>query len=119
MSRNLRLAVVTGVVSLGLLGAAPSEAATYYGTVGPGATITLKKASGANVSRIRAGTHRFVVRDRSSNHNFHLVKPGTDRRTGVSFRGTRTWSVRIRRGVTYRYRCDPHPSTMRGSFRGV
>ncbi len=119
MSRRLRLAVVTGVVALGLLAAAPSQAATYYGTVGPGAVITLKNAAGVNVSRIRAGTHTFVIRDRSSNHNFHLVKPGTDRRTGVSFRGSRTWSVRIARGVTYRYKCDPHPSSMRGSFRGV
>ena len=119
MSRRLDLAVVTAVAGLGLLRAAPSQAATYYGTVGPGATITLKNAAGANVARIRAGTHRFVIRDRSDDHNFHLVKPGTDRRTGVSFRGTRTWSVRIARGVTYRYRCDPHPSSMRGSFRGV
>jgi plastocyanin len=118
MPRRLHLAVVTGVAALGLLGATPSQAATYYGTVGPGATITLKNAAGANVARIRAGAHTFVIRDRSDDHNFHLVKPGTDRRTGVAFRGTRTWSVRIARGVTYRYRCDPHPSSMRGSFRG-
>ena len=118
MSRRLHLAVVTGVVAIGLFAATPSQAATYYGTVGPGATITLKNAAGVSVSRIRAGTHRFVIRDRSDDHNFHLVKPGTDRRTGVAFRGTRTWSVRIARGVTYRYRCDPHPSSMRGSFRG-
>jgi plastocyanin len=119
MSRRLRLAIATGVVALALLGAAPSQAATFYGTVGPGATITLKNAAGVNVTRIKAGWHRFVIRDRSSAHNFHLIKPGTDRRTGVAFRGTRTWSVRIVRGVTYRYVCDPHRSSMRGSFRGV
>jgi plastocyanin len=119
MSRRLHFALVTGVVSVALLGPAPSQAATYYGRVGPGAVITLKNAAGVNVARIRAGTHTFVIRDRSSSHNFHLVKPGTDRRTGVSFRGSRTWRVRIARGTTYRYRCDPHPSSMRGSFRGV
>jgi plastocyanin len=118
MSRHLRLAVATAVASIGLLGATPSQAATYYGTVGPGATITLKNAAGVNVSRIRAGTHRFVIRDRSDDHNFHLIKPGADRRTGVDFRGRRTWSVRIRQGVRYRYVCDPHASSMRGSFRG-
>jgi plastocyanin len=119
MSRRLHLAVVTGVVALGLLAAAPAHAATYFGTVGPGAVITLKNTAGVKVARIKAGTHRFVIRDRSSSHNFHLVKPGTDLRTGVSFRGTRTWSVRIARGVAYRYVCDPHRSSMRGSFRGV
>jgi hypothetical protein len=119
MSRRLHLAVATAVAAIGLIGAAPSHAATYYGTVGPGATITLKNAAGVTVTRIRAGTHTFVIRDRSAAHNFHLVKPGTDRRTGVSFRGRRTWSVRIRRGIIYRYRCDPHASSMRGSFRGV
>jgi plastocyanin len=119
MSRRLHLALVTGVVSLGLLGAAPAQGATYYGTVGPGAVITLKNAAGTKVTRIRAGAHRLVIRDRSSSHNFHLVKPGTDLRTGVSFRGTRTWSVRVRKGVAYRYVCDPHASFMRGSFRGV
>jgi hypothetical protein len=119
MSHRLHLALVIGVVSLGLLAAAPAQAARYYGTVGPGAMITLKNAAGAKVTRIRAGTHTFVIRDRSSSHNFHLVKPGIDRRTGVSFRGNRTWSVRIARGVAYRYVCDPHASFMRGGFRGV
>jgi hypothetical protein len=119
VSRRLRLASVTVVVGLALLGAAPSHAATYYGTVGPGAVITLKNASGVKVTRIKAGWHRFVIRDRSSGHNFHLIKPGTDRRTGVAFRGSRTWSVRIARGVGYTYVCDPHRSAMRGSFRGV
>ena len=118
MSRQLRLAVVTAAAAIGLVAATPSQAATYYGTVGPGATITLKNAAGVNVSRIRAGTHRFVIRDRSDDHNFHLVKPGADRRTGVDFVGRRAWSVRIRQGVRYRYVCDPHASSMRGGFRG-
>jgi hypothetical protein len=119
MARRLYVAVVAGALALGLLAAAPAYGATYYGTVGPGAVITLKNAAGVKVTRIRAGAHRFVIRDRSDDHNFHLVKPGTDLRTGVAFRGTRTWSVRVAKGVAYRYVCDPHASFMRGSFRGV
>jgi hypothetical protein len=83
--------------------------------VGPGTTITLKRTNGALVTHLSPGDRTIVVRDRASNHNFHLIGPGVDRRTGVAFVGRRTWSVHFSPG-TYRYICDVHPRTMRKTF---
>jgi plastocyanin len=38
--------------------------------------------------------------------------------TGVAFVGTKTVVVKLLRG-TYRYFCDPHSSTVKGTFRVV
>jgi plastocyanin len=91
--------------------------ARLVATVGPGFTISLT-ANGRRVTRVRAGAYTIVVRDRSRIHNFHLTGPRVNRRTGVNFRGTGTWRIRLRAGA-YRYVCDPHRRTMRGSFRVV
>jgi plastocyanin len=85
-------------------------------TVGPGFTISLRNAAGRLVRTVSAGRFRITVRDRSRLHNFHLVGPGVNKRTGVAFRGTTTWTLRLRAG-TYRFVCDPHRTRMRGSFR--
>jgi plastocyanin len=94
----------------------PSRATTLFAAVGPGATISLRTRSGRRVSRVRRGRYRIVVRVRSRRHNFHLRGPGVNKRTTVGFRGTRTWTVTLRRGI-YRFVCDPHARRMRGSFR--
>ena len=102
------------------VGAAPPPPAPVprlFATVGPSATIALRNAAGARVRALAAGRYRITVRDRSSRHNFHLIGPGVNRRTGVGFRGTVTWTVRIAAGA-YRYVCDPHARHMRGTFRG-
>ena len=114
--RRAVLAVLAVLAGLALLTPATAEARTFYGKVGPGFTITLKRANGTIVHRMRHGRHTFVIRDRSSMHNFHLIRPGVDRKTGVAFTGRRRWSLRVSVG-TYRYRCDPHPTTMRRRFR--
>lgn len=93
-----------------------SRLQTLTATVGPGATISLRTARGQRVRKLRAGRYRIVVRDRSASHNFHLKGPGVNKRTAVAFRGTATWTLRLRRG-TYRFVCDPHAARMRGSFR--
>jgi plastocyanin len=111
-------AVLVGLAVLALLAPATAKAKTFYGRVGPGFTITLKRADGTIVRRVQHGRHTFVIRDRSSSHNFHLFGPGVDRRTGVAFTGRRRWSVRLRAGA-HRYRCDPHRTTMRGRFTVV
>jgi plastocyanin len=85
-------------------------------TVGPGFTISLRNAAGRLVRTVSAGRFRITVRDRSSLHNFHLTGPGVNKRTGVAFRGTTTWTLRLRAG-TYRFVCDPHRTQMKGSFR--
>jgi plastocyanin len=117
MLRRLVLIAVAATV-LSLLAPAAADGRTFFGSVGPGFTITLKRANGTVVHRIRHGTHTFVIRDRSSSHNFHLFGRGVDRRTGVAFTGRRQWIVRVRVG-RYVYRCDPHRLSMRKTFRVV
>ena len=85
--------------------AAPARVQNLTGMVGPAATISLNLASGARAATVRAGTYRVTVRDRSSRYSFRLRGPGVNRTTGVAFRGTRTWTVALARGV-YRYSAD-------------
>ena len=93
-----------------------SAATTLSGTVGPGFTITLKK-KGKKVTSLKAGRYRIRVSDRSDFHNFHLTGPGVNRRiTTVDFEGTKSRTFRLRKG-TYRYVCDPHSHSMKGSFK--
>jgi plastocyanin len=96
----------------------PRVGATLYATVGPGFTISLRTRRGSRITRLRRGTYRIVVRDRSSSHNFHLFGPGVSKRTRVSNIGNTRWRVTFRRGL-YRFVCDPHKRRMRGSFRVV
>ena len=110
------LALVLALSALTGAGSAAAAPKTVNGSVGPGFTISLKLA-GKKVKRLKAGTYRFRVTDRSSSHNFRLRGPGYNRAiTSVGFTGTKTVTIRLRKG-TYRYVCDPHSSFMKGSFR--
>jgi plastocyanin len=110
------LAVVFALPALIGPGAASAAPKTVNGSVGPGFTISLTLA-GKKVTRLKATTYRFKVADKSSGHNFHLTGPGYNRAiTGVGFKGTKTVTLKLRKG-TYRYRCDVHPSEMKGSFK--
>ena len=91
------------------------SATTLNGTVGPGFTITLKKGS-AKVSKLKAGTYKVVVSDKSTIHNFHLTGPGVNKSTSVGSTGNKTWTLKLKKG-TYKYVCDPHASQMKGSFK--
>jgi plastocyanin len=97
----------------------PTKTKKLTGNVGPGFTITLTTSAAKRVSSVKAGTYKVTVHDRSSSHNFHLYGPGVDRKTGVPFKGTKTWTVRLKKGKTYRYRCDVHRSRMHGSVRAT
>lgn len=89
-------------------------------TAGPGFTITLKTAAGKAVKSMKLGTYRFVVRDRSTIHNAHVVAPGFNRATGLAFVGTQTWRVKLAKPGTLRFLCDPHAANgMRGSAKIV
>lgn len=93
--------------------AAPTK---LVGTVGPGATISLKTTTGKRVSTLPRGSYQIVVRDRSEDHNFALRGPGVKRTlTGVDFVGTKTVTVRLGAG-RYTFVCTPHADEMRGSF---
>jgi plastocyanin len=104
----LATALVVGAAAL----AAP---ATIQGTVGPGFTISLKKA-GKKLTTLKPGRYTFVVNDQSAIHDFHLSGPGVEKViTGVEYTGTKRVTVTLKKG-TYRYVCDPHSSAMKGSF---
>jgi plastocyanin len=102
---------------LAALAASTASAATptLAGTDGPGFTITLTKG-GKKVTQLKAGTYVFKINDKSSQHNFHLTGPGVNKTTSVGGTGTKTWTVKLKKG-TYKYVCDPHASFMKGSFK--
>jgi plastocyanin len=88
---------------------------TLDGSVGPGFVISLKDASGNDVTTLTPGTYTINVDDQADIHNFHLSGPGVDEATDVSGTGTTTWTVTLQDG-TYTFQCDPHSSSMNGSF---
>jgi hypothetical protein len=57
---------------------------------------------------VRAGRYRLLVQDRSRRANFHLAGRGVNRRSGLRFKGSAAWTVRLARG-TYRFGSDPEP----------
>ena len=103
------IAVVLALV-IGAIAALPVLAATpkITGTVGPGFTISLKKPT-------RAGKYTLVVSDKSSIHNLRLKGPGVNVATSVPATGSKTFTVTLKKGK-YTFLCDPHPTSMKGSF---
>jgi plastocyanin len=84
---------------------------TLNGSVGPGFDISLDGTDG-----ITAGDYTIVVNDQSSAHNFHLTGPGgVDVSTSVSEEGEKSFDVTLVAGE-YKFQCDPHASSMNGSF---
>jgi len=99
---------------------ASSEATgTLVGRTGPGFDISVKTAGGQKVARVKAGSYTFRITDRTGDdaHNFRLLGPGINIATSVGFVGARTWRVKLQRGKTYRFICDPHAFVMKGSFK--
>jgi plastocyanin len=116
MNRIPILLVAVGVALIATAVAIPATPPKLTGTVGPGYTISLKRA-GKKVTTLKAGRYTFVVSDKASIHNFELEGPGVDREiTDVSFVGRKTVTVRLRRG-TYKYYCKPHESMMFGHIK--
>jgi hypothetical protein len=117
MKRFFLSLLVTGLVAAASLVPAQASTQVLQGSVGPGFTIVLKKGR-TKVTKLKAGLYTIRVSDKSSSHNFHLFGPGVNRRiTSVLFVGSRTFTVKLRRG-TYTYQCDPHALIgMRAKFR--
>ena len=110
---SLAAAVTAAAV---ILVPAYGKTAGLTGEVGPGFSIEVKKA-GKDLKTIKAGTYRIKVEDKATIHNFHLFGPGLNKKTGVSFKGETTWTIKLKAG-RYTYQCDPHHlSGMRGHFR--
>jgi plastocyanin len=95
---------------------AKSSAVMLKGEVGPGFKIEVEKA-GRDLKTIKAGTYKIKVEDKASIHNFHLLGPGLNKKTGVPFKGETTWTIKLKPGK-YTYQCDPHAASgMKGSFK--
>ena len=118
MSR-VTFAVLVAAVLAALAVLAPAQAMTkpkLTGTVGPGFTITLKQGT-KSVKTLRAGSYTIKVTDKGDIHNFHLIGPGVNKKTGVSSTSAQTWTVKLRAGK-YTFQCDPHATSgMRGTFK--
>jgi plastocyanin len=106
------LTAIAAIAALSVAGAAQAAptAKKINGTVGPGFTITVAKKS------VKAGKYTFVIKDRSSAHNWHITGPGVNKKTSVSGTGTKRITVTLKKG-TYTIVCDPHASTMRTTLR--
>jgi plastocyanin len=90
-------------------------------TAGPEQVITLKTTAGKPVKTMKLGTYTMVVRDRGRIHDAHVVTPGFNRKTTpLTFTGTQTWKVSLRKAGTLRFLCDPHALVgMKGSAKIV
>ncbi|HUG64468.1 MAG TPA: plastocyanin/azurin family copper-binding protein [Gaiellaceae bacterium] len=95
---------VAAIVALPVFAATPK----FTGTVGPGFTINMKKPT-------KRGKAILVVSDKSSIHNFRLKGPGVNVATSVRATGSKTFRITLRKGK-YTFLCDPHPTSMKGSF---
>jgi hypothetical protein len=107
---------VAAVAAIVFLLPAQGSTARLTGEVGPGFSIEVKKGT-KDLKTIKTGTYRIKVEDKASIHNFHLMGPGLNKKTGVGFTGDVTWTIKLKPG-RYTYQCDPHHlSGMRGTFR--
>ncbi len=86
-----------------------------HGKVGPGFEISLTTDDGQPVESLAAGSYTLLTDDQADIHNFHLTGEGVDVDTGVAESGTDSFDVDLVAG-TYTFVCDPHASTMNGSF---
>lgn len=127
-----RIAIAAALAALGVAAfALPATAATptYSGSVGPGFTISLAKKP------TKPGLAKFTISDKATIHNWHLYFGSgsklakvfqVDKRgkalakkqeatTTVPATGTVSFYVTLKKG-TYTFLCDPHKSSMVGTF---
>ena len=113
------LLLVPLVLAAVLLPGAAQSAATATAlnvTVGPGFSIKVADANGQTVSQLDPGDYSITIKNLSpaQEHNFHLTGPGVDR-ASLFDNNTVTWDVTFVDG-TYNWKCDAHPTIMKGSF---
>jgi plastocyanin len=125
VNRRILSATALGVLSLllALGGAVTARSATVAktltGSVGPGYQIDLT-AGGKKVAKLKAAVaYRFVIRDRSPIHDFHVSGPSFDRTfSSIRAQGTTTVVLKLKKG-SYLYYCDLHKFPMTGTFEVV
>lgn len=118
--RTIAIAAVAALAAAVPALAGPAANPKLRATVGPGFTISM------TTKPKKAGTYDIVVADKASIHNFHISGPGLPAKntakvkvaTDVAKLGTFTLrNVKLQPGKTYRFVCDPHASSMKGSFK--
>ena len=95
----------------------PQHPTSLVGVVGhnDAFSISLSDQSGTAIKNLAAGTYSLTIKDESSIHDFHLTGAGVDKATGIGTTGASTFSVTFKPGK-YSFVCDPHASSMHGSF---
>lgn len=120
MTPRTRIALLAAAVAAMLVSPAAAFAQTkLIAEVGlnDAFQISLRTEAGAAVTDLPAGAYDIEIRDHSDLHNFHLRGPGgVDVSTDVAFIGTRTVQVTLQDKARYTFQCDPHFSSMRGTF---
>jgi plastocyanin len=119
--RRFMTIVAAAALAAALAAAAVGRTAStpaLQGTVGPGYTISLKKA-GKKVTKLKAGRYRFAISDKASIHSF-VIEQQTGGKfektlTSVSFTGKKTVAVTLKKGK-WKFYCKPHESIMFGFF---
>ena len=107
---DVHAATMKGTFTVGTVPSSPPPPvapSVLKGSVGPGAKITLTRSA-------TAGTAKITIRDLTAKDNFHLSGPGVNRKTGVAFKGTVTWTVTLKAGA-YTFRSDKH-AKLRGTL---
>jgi len=116
MARLTISTLIASAVAAVFLLSAQAATPKLTGEVGPGYTIEVKMGK-KDLKTVKAGTYKIKVEDKASIHNFHLSGPGLNKKTGISFTGEQTWTIKLKPG-RYTYQCDPHASLgMKGSFK--
>jgi hypothetical protein len=120
LRRLLLLALVAALVA-----AAPAASLakkTYKPTVlvakggkNDGYGMTLTKA-GKQVKTLKHGGYWIYVHDYSDLHNIRIKGPGVNKWTTVPEIAAPIWKIYLRKGV-YTVVCDPHPVTMKFTFK--
>jgi plastocyanin len=98
----------------------PTAGGTLVGSVGttddPDAfVISLTTEDGTEVTTLAPGDYTLEITDPSTMHNFHLSGPGVDVSSDVGGTEDEEYDVTLEAG-TYTFVCDPHSSSMNGSF---
>jgi plastocyanin len=96
--------LMKGSIRVGAAPPPPPAPTKLTGKVGPKKAISLKKGASA-VKSLAAGKYKVVVSDLTKTDNFHLSGPGVNKKTGVKFKGSTSWTLTLKRGK-YTFRSD-------------
>ncbi len=115
--------LVAGLVLAGTAFSRATSTPTLKGVVGPGFTISLKKAGKSVKGKtLKAGTYKFVISDKSDFHNFTLEREKPKKPhfefhiTKTGFTGSKTKIITLKPG-SWRFYCSIHEAMMHGDFK--